>query len=174
MNRKEGNECRKDKVLFFAELQLRYTCFCIFPNCCLQQSFAKAYIQMLTANNFNVFIDEFVNLPMIQSWACQPPPVRLFFTPFSATSIIITVDTIFYLRFLRFSRTFGIWGAWCKVDYYIVRWHGSIRTTPRGTQDKQPLALTWCELPWASADYKTRHNNIERLVLHGSSREPHL
>ena len=51
---------------------------------------------------------------------------------------------------------------------------GSIRTTPRGTQDKQPLALTWCELPWAPADYKTQHNIIESLVRHGSSREPHL
>ena len=90
------------------------------------------------------------------------------------TTISITCDLMFRLRFLRFLRTFGIWGAWCKVDYYIVRWHGSIRTTPRGTQDKQPLALTWRELPWASADYKTRHSNIERLVLHGSSREPHL
>ena len=50
----------------------------------------------------------------------------------------------------------------------------SIRTTPRGAQDKQPLALTWRELPWAPADYKTRHNNIEQSVLHESSAEPHL
>ena len=90
------------------------------------------------------------------------------------TTISIICDLMFRLRFLRFLRTFGIWGAWCKVNYYVVQWHGSIRTTPRGTQDKQPLALTWRELPWASADYKTRHSNIERLVLHGSSREPHL
>ena len=32
----------------------------------------------------------------------------------------------------------------------------SIRTTPRGAQDKQLLALTRCELPWTPADYKTR------------------
>ena len=50
----------------------------------------------------------------------------------------------------------------------------SIRTTPRGAQDKQPLAPTWRESPWTSADYKTRRNNIERLVLHESSAEPHL
>ena len=49
-------------------------------------------------------------------------------------------NTIPYLRFLRFSRTSGIWGAWCKVNYHTVRWHRSIRTTPRGTQDKQPGA----------------------------------
>ena len=50
----------------------------------------------------------------------------------------------------------------------------SIRTTPRGTQDKQPLAPTWRESPWTSADYKTRRNNIESLVLYESSVEQHL
>ena len=87
---------------------------------------------------------------------------------------LITCNTVPHLRFLRFIWTLGIWGAWCKVDYYTIRWHGSIWMTPRGTQDKQPLALTWCELPWAPADYKTRHNNIEQSVLHESSTESHL
>ena len=50
----------------------------------------------------------------------------------------------------------------------------SIRTTPRGAQDKQPLAPTGRESPWTSADYKTRRNNIERLVPHESSAESHL
>ena len=62
---------------------------------------------------------------------------------------------------------------WCKVDYYTVRWHESIRTTPRGAQDKQPLALTWCELPWAPADYKTRHNTIKPSVSSAFSKETH-
>ena len=122
-------------------------------------------------------------LPDVGTYWRTVPPLHIFVhlilspvIPFKFNIIFIlkNYDTKPYLRFLRFFRTFGIWGAWCKVDYYIVRWHGSIRTTPRGTQDKQPLALTWRELPWASADYKTRHSNIERLVLHGSSREPHL
>ena len=34
--------------------------------------------------------------------------------------IITTVYTIPYLRFPRFSRTSGIWGAWCKVNYYTL------------------------------------------------------
>ena len=46
--------------------------------------------------------------------------------------------------------------------------------TPRGAQGKQPLTLTWRELPWTPADYKTRHNNIEQLVLYESSAEQHL
>ena len=50
----------------------------------------------------------------------------------------------------------------------------SIRTTPRGTQDKQPLAPTWRESPWTSADYKTRHNNIGQLVLYESSTKQYL
>merc|ERR1711997_1133116 len=50
----------------------------------------------------------------------------------------------------------------------------AILTTPRGAQDKQPLALTWRELPWTTADYKTRHNTIGQSVLHESSAEPHL
>ena len=50
----------------------------------------------------------------------------------------------------------------------------SIRTTPRGAQDKQPLAPTWRGSPWTSADYKTRHNNIESLVLYESSVKQHL
>ena len=37
----------------------------------------------------------------------------------------------------------------------------SIQMTPRGTRGKQPLAPTWRESPWTSADYRTRHNNIE-------------
>ena len=41
----------------------------------------------------------------------------------------------------------------------------SIRTTPRGARDKQPLALTWRELPWMPADYKTRHNTIEPFSI---------
>ena len=50
----------------------------------------------------------------------------------------------------------------------------SIRTTPRGAPDKQPLAPTWRESPWTSADYKTRHNNIGQLVLYESSVKQHL
>ena len=50
----------------------------------------------------------------------------------------------------------------------------SIRTTPRGAQSKQPLAPTWRGLPWTSADYKTRHSNIEQSVLYESSAESHL
>ena len=46
--------------------------------------------------------------------------------------------------------------------------------TPRGTQDKQPLAPTWRESPWTSADYKTRRNNIERSVLYEDSMKSHL
>ena len=87
---------------------------------------------------------------------------------------LLPLYTIPYLRFPRFLRTSGIWGAWCKADYYAVRWHESIRTTPRGAQDKQPLAPTWRESPWTSADYKTGHNNIERSVLYESSAEQHL
>ena len=63
---------------------------------------------------------------------------------------------------------------WCSSAIMSVQWHRSIRTTPRGTQDKQPLAPTWRESPWTSADYKTRRNNIERSVLYKSSAESHL
>ena len=50
----------------------------------------------------------------------------------------------------------------------------SIRTTPRGTQDKQPLASTWRELPWATADYKTQHNAIRQSVPYEDSMKSHL
>ena len=43
-------------------------------------------------------------------------------------------------------------------DYCKYTMAQSIRTTPRGAQDKQLLALTRCELPWTPADYKTRSN----------------
>ena len=37
--------------------------------------------------------------------------------------------------------------------------------TPRGAQDKQPLALTWRELPWAPADYKTRRQHDQAFSV---------
>ena len=83
-------------------------------------------------------------------------------------------NTMLYLRFLRFSRTSGIWGAWCKVDYYERLMIRSIRTTPRGTQDKQPLAPTWHESPWTSADYKTWYTGIKQLVIYENSVKQHL
>ena len=49
----------------------------------------------------------------------------------------------------------------------------SIRTAPR-VQDKQPLAPTWHESPWTSADYKTRYTNIKRAVLYENSVKQHL
>ena len=50
----------------------------------------------------------------------------------------------------------------------------SIQMTPRGTRGKQPLAPTWRESPWTSADYKTRRNNIGRSVIYESSVKQHL
>ena len=50
----------------------------------------------------------------------------------------------------------------------------SIRTTPRGTQDKQPLAPTWHESPWTSADYKTWYTGIKQLVIYENSVKQHL
>ena len=43
-----------------------------------------------------------------------------------------------------------------QFDYCKCIMTQSIRTTPRGAQDKQLIPLTWCELPWTPADYKTR------------------
>ena len=88
--------------------------------------------------------------------------------------LYLNCDTMLYLRFLRFSRTSGIWGAWCKVDYYERLMTRSIRTTPRGTQDKQPLAPTWHESPWTSADYKTWYTGIKQLVIYENSVKQHL
>ena len=64
---------------------------------------------------------------------------------------------------------------YCDVKSIIIMYDvtKSIRTTPRGAQDKQPLALTWCELPWAPADYKTRHNTIKPSVSSAFSKETH-
>ena len=76
----------------------------------------------------------------------------LKFAHFLSDFVLYNIPSLFMtpgpnLRFLWFLWTLGIWGAWCKVDYYVIRQQESIRTTPRGAQDKQPLALTWCELP---------------------------
>ena len=49
----------------------------------------------------------------------------------------------------------------------------SIRNTPRGAQDKQPLALTQSELPWTPADYKTRSDPSNPVQYRVRSRESH-
>ena len=49
-------------------------------------------------------------------------------------------------------------GGMMRFDYHKCIMTRSIRTTPRGAQDKQLLALTRCELPWTPADYKTRQH----------------
>ena len=94
-------------------------------------------------------------------------------TPCYIASKMLSSKAIFTKFSTAISLEKTVW-SWCEVDYYIVRWHESTRMTPRGTQDKQPLALTWCELPWAPADYKTWYSNIEQAVQRRSSREPHL
>ena len=51
---------------------------------------------------------------------------------------------------------------WCKVDYYAVRWHGSIRTTPRGAKVNN-------HLHWPGASYPGRQLTIKHGTTTSSS-----